>query len=395
MLTGEAPTVQNTDRKRSGAYYTDETVADFLVRWAVRRREDLVADPSFGGGVFLEAAARRLQQLGGDSKTLYGVELDEGVYHQTRNLLSQRCGLGGQQLLHEDFFAVRHELPLLDAIVGNPPFVRFQTFKSEARRRAWQAAQEQGVQLSKLASSWAAFLVHAVSFLNRGGRMAMVVPAELAHATYAVPVLNFLLESFGSVSLLRFRQPLFPKLSQETFLLLADCKGHAATRFLIDTLPNLHALKWYWPGSKKNMVQAKTLHVAPDRFLNDGRRLDYYFVDSRTRQLYETLCTQPNVQWLGAVAKISLGYVSGANSFFHLSEKAVAEWNLPRHALRPAVFRASAFKGLTFTSDDWMQAEPDAGYLFHPSGSEEVEAYLEHGLALGVAQAYKCRSHSP
>jgi adenine-specific DNA-methyltransferase len=48
--------------KRFGAYYTDERVAAFLVRWALRSAQNTVADPSFGGGVFLETALQRFEQ---------------------------------------------------------------------------------------------------------------------------------------------------------------------------------------------------------------------------------------------------------------------------------------------------------------------------------------------
>jgi hypothetical protein len=64
------------DAKALGAYYTDEEIANFLVTWAIRSQQDVVLDPSFGGGVFLRAAASRIRILGGTpSKQVAGVEL--------------------------------------------------------------------------------------------------------------------------------------------------------------------------------------------------------------------------------------------------------------------------------------------------------------------------------
>ncbi len=51
--------------KALGAYYTDSQVADFLVWWAVRNVTDTVLDPSFGGGVFLRSACKRLRESHG------------------------------------------------------------------------------------------------------------------------------------------------------------------------------------------------------------------------------------------------------------------------------------------------------------------------------------------
>ena len=71
-----APTGERA--KSFGAFYTDRAVADFLVGWAVQSRDDPVLDPSFGGGVFLEAALRRLDDA--HTHKLYGVELDSEVH---------------------------------------------------------------------------------------------------------------------------------------------------------------------------------------------------------------------------------------------------------------------------------------------------------------------------
>lgn len=51
-------------QKTLGAFYTAETVATFLVNWAVRAADDSVLDPSCGDGVFLSAAVERLRRLG-------------------------------------------------------------------------------------------------------------------------------------------------------------------------------------------------------------------------------------------------------------------------------------------------------------------------------------------
>src|SRR5947209_13139965 len=71
------------DAKTFGAYYTDEEVANFLVRWAIRSKDDAVLDPSFGGGVFLRASASRIDTLGGrPSVQIAGVELDPAAFEE-------------------------------------------------------------------------------------------------------------------------------------------------------------------------------------------------------------------------------------------------------------------------------------------------------------------------
>src|SRR5437879_4391576 len=109
--------------KELGAYYTSDSVARFLVNWAIRTSNDTVLDPSFGGGVFLRAASERISLLGGDPiKQLYGIELDPATHCKIGDSLSAHS-VSYANLTLNNFFDVE-PLPVnqVTAIVGNPPF---------------------------------------------------------------------------------------------------------------------------------------------------------------------------------------------------------------------------------------------------------------------------------
>ena len=375
--------------KAFGAFYTDAVVAEFLVRWAVREPEETVLDPSFGGGIFLEAAAARLRDLGGDEGQVYGTELDKEVYALVAGELT---GILPNNLIRSDFFALEPaSLPQLDAIVGNPPFIRYQSFNGEL---AASRAKAQGVMLTKLASSWAAFVVHSAAFLKPGGRLGMVIPAELAHAAYARPVLEYLTQTFGHVTLLTFKERLFPDISQDTLLLLAEDKNG---------VPN--GLFW------RDLDKGKALTQPVDTILQNITELSYpaladgqeklitQLLLPEARTLYAELLGRSQVSSLGALADVGIGYVTGANSFFHLSPARAAELGLSDKHLKGAVFRSAALSGLAFTKADWRVATAkNAGYLLDATAdtlTAELEDYLAQGKAAGVPQAYKCRVRTP
>ncbi|MGL4611220.1 MAG: HsdM family class I SAM-dependent methyltransferase [Trueperaceae bacterium] len=398
--------------KALGAYYTNQTVADFLVLWAIRHAHDNVVDPSFGGGVFLEAAARRLETLGTNASGIYGVELDAEVHAQVSLELHTSLGLHPNQLLQADFFALTpKQLPKLDAVVGNPPFIRYQEFNTESRQRALAHVQKQGIALTKLASSWAAFVIHAASFLKEGGRLAMVIPAELGHAKYAKSVLKFLLESFGHITLLSFSEPLFPTLNQDTFLLFADNKGGCSGQFYVQELKNANALgdrrlcseaKLQETGDRRKIFLPPSPFSLPSvsingkKFLQQNYKLNFYQLPKKTRDLYEKLCNHKDFQRLGDVASVGIGYVTGANDYFHVSRQSANARKIPAEHLEPAVYKGSAFQGLRFTEQDWAQ-EKDAGYLFYPNTAKlsPVSKYIQHGESQKIQTAYKCRVRSP
>lgn len=377
--------IANPKDKALGAYYTDESVARFLVRWALHSPSDRIADPAFGGGVFLEAALERLQNLGGKPSQVYGVELDPKVHTEVARALP----IPTKNLTLSDFFAAK--LPPLEAIVGNPPFIRYQRFSGEGRKLAIEAAAAQGVSLNQLASSWAAFVVHATGFLAEGGRLGMVIPSELGHATYAREIMAFLSRSYRHVTLLTFRRALFPDLSQDCLLLLAEGKGQSNAVVKLIDLEDAPALEQPLPIQSAVAVDAVAIAKGQGR-------LNEYWLPKRTRELYHTLRNSPQTFRLGQIAKVGIGYVSGHNDFFHPSSEQLSD---PTY-LKPSVRRGKGLKGLRYTLSDWQDglSSQDRGYLLyiptkHPELSEELLEYIVQGEAAGIHQGYKCRVRTP
>jgi adenine-specific DNA methylase len=258
----EEPGIPSGDgAKALGAFYTDAQIADFLVWWAVRAKTDTVLDPSFGGGVFLRSACFRLQELGRrPASQVFGVEIDEDVLQTISEKLVDEFGIHRSNLLLADFFDVSAVvLAPVDAVVGNPPFIRYQRFTGPVRQRAIKRAEEEGVRLSRLSSSWAPFLVHSARMLKDGGRLAMVVPMEIGHASYARPILNHLLKAFAEVTFLTFRKKLFLNLSEDTLLLLADRKGSGPARLYTRDLDHSGSLAAVIRSGRRSLTGRRRL----------------------------------------------------------------------------------------------------------------------------------------
>ena len=125
-------------RKARGAFFTPPEVARYICEWAIRAPTDRVYEPSCGEADFLLAAGRRLRDLGAervDGELLAGAELHED---SAREALAE---LGAQGMTADvtvsDFFDVELAAGSFDAVVGNPPYVRYQAFHGE---RAGQGA---------------------------------------------------------------------------------------------------------------------------------------------------------------------------------------------------------------------------------------------------------------
>lgn len=223
MRPGSAIVDSRELRKARGAFFTPPELCRYMAEWAIRAPTDRVLEPSCGEAAFLVAAAERLTALGvAPAEGLCGVELHEPSACAARNLLLEngfdaRIDIG-------NFFSTSPK-PAFDAVIGNPPYVRYQDFSGEARSRARAAALSGGVRLSALASSWAAFTVHAALFLKPAGRLALVLPAELLSTNYAGEVRSFLMRRFGRMRLVLFTERVFPGVLEEVVLLLAEGAG--------------------------------------------------------------------------------------------------------------------------------------------------------------------------
>lgn len=211
--------VARRDRqKHLGAFYTCQEVVDFLVRWGLSRVRGVVMDPACGDGRFLTSAAL----LG--AREVVGCDLDPQAVSATR--LALTASRVAATIHQGDFFAVdpaRH--PLVDLVVGNPPFIRYQRFNGDTRRRALQSALHLGVRLPALSSAWAPFVIHSIRFIRAGGAMAMVVPAEIVQTKYGRLALEALCRHFAHIHLLAFARNFFADAQTDAYLLLAEGAG--------------------------------------------------------------------------------------------------------------------------------------------------------------------------
>lgn len=378
-------------RKARGAFFTPDLVARYITDWAVRGTTDRVLEPSCGEASFLLAAVDRLAALrGGDQldtqlAALDGVELHHASAAAARALLRQ-AGVDAR-IEVGDFFCVQ-PTGSYDAVIGNPPFVRYQDFSGEARARSRAAALRAGVGLTNLASSWAAFAVHSALFLRPGGRMGLVLPAELLSVNYAAEVRRFLLGSFASVDLVMFSERVFSGVQEEVVLLLAD--GYQQG-------PTDHASIY----QARNAAELAT--IAAGRTWRPARPEDKWtpsLLSSEALTAYTDLVSGDGFTDLESWGDTTLGMVTGNNKFFALSPARVAELALtPSDLMRLSPPGSRHLRGLALTTAALTKLgrEGSATWLFRPPGdpSPAAHAYIAAGETANVDSAYKCRVRNP
>lgn len=385
---------QATGQKLGGAFYTPPEVARPLLKWAVQSKDGLLLDPSFGEGIFLQEALFRIDALGGRGESqVYGVEIDK------RACVSVFSRLGLPNLVCSDFFEISAKsFPRVSAVVGNPPFIRYHHFSGSIREKALACARRAGVNLSELASSWAPFVVHAVGFLSPGGRLAMVLPMELLHASYARPVVTFLFDHFSNLNVALFEERLFPELSQDTLLLFADGFGGKSSDLGVSRFKNIDDLE----ARFDNVCSAGTRINASEMKAANGR-LRGHVLDPSIGQLYKFFCADQRIAPLGEFASIGIGYVTGRNDFFQLSAKESRDLDIAPRFLKKTLASPKGIVGLSFSDDDWekLRVKGDKTYLLDipriPQSKlpDSIRRYIRRGREDDVHTAHKCSVRHP
>lgn len=365
--------------KMNGQYFTPSIVAGALVQWTRTSSNDRAFDPSSGDGQFLHY-----------HQNIVGVELDPVAIEHARRRAPHA------ELVNSEFFHWAGECldsgERFDAAVGNPPFIRYQRFNGEVRRRALSVVNRVGSKLSGLTSSWAPFVIVSASLLAPGGRLGFVVPAEIGHAPYAAPVISYLLDNFGRVQLIRFRERLFPELSEDTWLLYAEDYGAAAESLELSTEAQFRPTAS--PPQPETRISRDSLRALSYRVRNA-------FLPDDVVALYRDLSASDGVHRLGDMANVGIGYVTGANSFFHLTPSTVKAIGIPPEYLQVTVRNGNQLPDSQVTSDDvarWI-AEDAPVYLLAIDAdaglTKSVRAYLESPEAHLARRAYKCRTRTP
>lgn len=371
-----SPVLESPDLKDSGAYYTPPQVARSLVQWVTQGvSRGSVLDPSCGDGRFLA-----------DLKNAVGVEIDPAAAKVAANRPNR------PSILNRDFFdwAARAEMRFT-AAVGNPPFIRYHRFNGETRARALTLCRSNGVPLTGLASSWAAFVVGASGLLHEGGRIGFVVPAEIGYAVYARPLVQYLLASFDRVEVIAIREKFFPELSEDCWLLRARGFGSSTTTLHFAKLERFDPDESVWafePVSRSEM----------DHW---SMRLRPFLLDRRVRDTYRSLAQHRKTKRLGAIARVGIGYVTGANDFFHLRPSQATRLGIPRDLLRVAVRSNRDLVGSDIDESvvaRWL-AEDRPVLLLDLAGRDDfprsVLAYLDSSDGRQARSAYKCRCRDP
>lgn len=222
--------VSPDERHRLGQHFTGADPVDLINAFCIRRPTDNVLDPACGSGSFLVRAYYRKRTMNDARphaellKELYGCDIALYPAHlATLNLAAREINdeANYPRVARRDFLTLTNgdnfcefpgslrngpssiALPSLDAVVGNPPYVRQEKIgdkKAEYERRI--AVDLQGARLSGRADLHCYFWPHAAVFLREGGYFGFLTSAQWLDVQYGFALQRWILKNFRIVAIM-------------------------------------------------------------------------------------------------------------------------------------------------------------------------------------------------
>lgn len=386
-----------TATKLRGGYYTKPEIAAFLLRWVLATQPKRLLEPSCGDGVFFRA----LRDVGPEHvESVLGFEIEPEEAAKSRREV-EALGIEGMEVRERDFLSwALTELSggeTFDAVVGNPPFIRYQYLDSNLQELSERIFRHFDLRFTKHTNAWVPFVLASVALLRPGGRLAMVVPAEILHVLHAQSLRTFLTAECRQVLMFDPQELWFEDALQGAVMLLAERKESRKTASRgVGIIPTR---------------SGAFLREDPERFFTEAQYANGATIEgkwmpallsARERELLRDALKRSGVHRFAEVATANVGIVTGANKFFLVPDSTVQEFGLEEWA-HPMFGRSEHVPGVIYGADTHeanRKAGLPANFLWFTDERKEelpqkVQAYLAAGEADKLHTRFKCRIREP
>lgn len=370
------------DKKLIGSFYTPEVIADFVVDYLSSKLKGMnltVLEPSAGDGIFIKSMLNH-ESLSGKIKEVLAVEREITEIDKIKNITDNDA----LKTINKDFLEFQKDnIKKFSLVIGNPPYIK----KKLLEERQISLCEDihavfPSLSKNKIKNIWTAFLVRSISFVDKSGVLALVLPSELLQVKFASELRALLITEFERVEIFTFKELLFEDCKgQDTIILIAERKSEEKGVFYcsIDKLIELEKREFSL-NQNASIKETKWSHhhLSSDEFV-----------------LLETLKT--NLKKINYYCSSKAGIVTAANSYFIVDSSKVKEYSLEKY-VKPIIQKGLFVNGsVVLNSEDFqlLVSESKPSYLISLDKSIEIgendriNTYFQNGLDLDINKRYK------
>ena len=388
--------INESAQKLRGGYYTPPKLATFLSKWVAEMNPDTILEPSCGDGVFFESLNATVSTMA----RMTGIELDKAEAFKASNRVRKFANISSE-IVSTDFLewsmsALDRSISF-DAVVGNPPFIRYQYLPEKTQLLSKRIFDRLHLPFTKHTNAWVPFVIASLALVRPGGRLAMVLPSEILHILHAQSLRYLLGQHCKRIIVIDPREIWFNGTLQGAVLFLAEkkfnVKEHTVGLGIIPTvgtsfLENSPSTLF----DKTDFINGKTVEGKWTRALLSKNELD----------LFNEVSIHSEVHRFSTIANVDVGLVTGANKFFLVSDDIVRKYNLEKWA-HPMFGRSQHCRGIIYDKKQHVENSekglPSNFIWFNVNDEAELPdnalEYIHGGETENLHARYKCRVRKP
>jgi hypothetical protein len=378
-----------TERNKLGQFATPPQLATEILAYAKTIWPDQLKihffDPAFGTGAFYSALLRIF--LSEQIIKASGFEIDPHYGYEAVKLWSNTL----LKLRIEDFTQARppdRENDKANLLICNPPYVRHHHLaNTEKLRLRGKVQQITGLKLGGLTGLYCYFLLLAHDWLAESGLAGWLIPSEFMDVNYGEPIKRYLLQH---VTLLRVHH-FDPHEVQ-----FDDALVSSTIIWFKKAKPSPHhEIEFSYGGTLAKPRVSRYISIKSLEHSSKWSGLLAKKGESTTRKQSFKLAD---------LFEIKRGIATGANKFFMLTPKQIADYQLPTKFLIPILPSPRYLPTEIIEADNSGNPILDQQLFLLACNLSENEvkinypslwAYLQTGIQAGIDKRYLCQNRTP
>ncbi|MCJ7577452.1 MAG: N-6 DNA methylase, partial [candidate division Zixibacteria bacterium] len=238
--------IPGTEKHEMGQYFTPPSTVDLINSFCIQNPNDVIIDLGCGAGTFLVRAYARLKYLNRKKthkqllEQLWGLDKASFPAHlaqinlvlpdltETENFPYIENKDAFDIIPGEAYFEVpphkgiKHpqekissnlvkvKVPDMDAVVGNPPYIRQEKIEEKEHIRKviekewgnFRVTNQTGISIGSQADIYVYFFIHGAKFLKEGGRLGFVTSNSWLDVRYGTGLQKFFLDNFKIIAII-------------------------------------------------------------------------------------------------------------------------------------------------------------------------------------------------
>lgn len=363
------------DNKLTGSYYTPEKLVQAMVSYLTDRLDSnlRILEPSGGDGRIVD------ELLGAGYKN---IDIVEYIEEKTNALNLKFKDNNFVNIYNEDFIKFSlYTNKKYDLIIGNPPYINKKYILETQKKIIKDSYIKSELNYSDFNNIWNVFLLNSINLLDKNGNILFVLPIEFLQSFHSESLRRLIISKFKNIEIFLFKEKVFNDISQSICLLFLSNKDYKLESITYKLIKNYDLKKPIF----ENYIDKNNLN---EKWTN--------FILYESEIKFITNLSQKYIK-VNDIGKCAPGVVTGANSYFILSNEFVNKNNIKKY-VKPIISKTKQLKNI------WILDEKELNKISKESNCNllylnkfdvgqfncNICKYLKYGEKIKINKRFKC-----